>query len=61
MAYTPSTFGIATNLVHIKGGLRFMKQTMDATGKYTDNNYKFSHMSESRNTIPSNLKTSVLM
>lgn len=35
----PQLFGIATNLVHIKGGLRFMKQTMDATGKYTLNNY----------------------
>jgi hypothetical protein len=35
----PQLFGIATNLVHVCGGLKHMKEVMDKTGKYTENNY----------------------
>lgn len=37
--YHPQIFGLATNLLYVEGGLKWMKEVMDDTGKYTPNNY----------------------
>jgi len=53
--YHQQLFGIATNLLYVKGGLKWLKAKMDENGKYNPDNYAIIPYVRSQRYLPQDL------